>query len=345
MILNILRDIYNEFLFSKRVHSKRALDYLIDERHLTKKTIEYFKLGFARNYNAYHRLQKLGVSKETILESNMFYEDNRHNLCEIFNNVITIPIHYHGTTVHFTGRYIANDWVGYKLYAAHKHQTGRFQWAFNEDWDHDYKYVVIVESPIDCMTLWQHRINSIATFGANGISAPVANRLKDKVKKIFIAYDKDDNQAGTKGAERLARLFTQLRAFSNIVHWPEGPGKMDANTFFIDHNRQDFLDLLDESKTYKYTPTQRKNYISVPMDIEKIGIRYFKLNAINRGYLVPCPYHKDKKPSMHLFTDTNEFYCYGCGITGKPLQLLIHMEKESGHDLSVRDAIKLYKTF
>ena len=343
MILNILRDIYHDSLMSHRRLPTRAKEYLYS-RGLNTQTLNHFKVGFCHDYNAYHKLMRLGISDEIMLESRMFiiYNDR---IKEHLNNMIVIPIIYDGTTVHFTGRYVDKDWITLKQTTPHKHRPGKFWWAFNEDYTTDSKYVVLVESPIDTMTLWQNKINSMATFGINGLSEHVAARVKEKYKRIYIAYDKDINKAGDRGAKRLASLFFRMGAIPKILTWPENIDNVDINSFFLNNERSDFLDLLSMADEYIHIERPEKTYVSVPMEIDRIAKHYFKLKYVNRGYMVPCPYHKDGNPSMHIFTDTNEFYCYGCGVAGKPLQLLMFMEESLGHKITTKEAIQLYRTF
>ncbi len=42
------------------------------------------------------------------------------------------------------------------------------------------------------------------------------------------------------------------------------------------------------------------------------------INIIRRGrdYVALCPFHSEKTPSFHIYTDTQSFYCFGCGAGG-----------------------------
>jgi hypothetical protein len=42
------------------------------------------------------------------------------------------------------------------------------------------------------------------------------------------------------------------------------------------------------------------------------------LEVKNRGksYVALCPFHEDKNPSLHIYPDTNTFYCFGCQKAG-----------------------------
>ena len=36
----------------------------------------------------------------------------------------------------------------------------------------------------------------------------------------------------------------------------------------------------------------------------------------NRQHMISCPFHTEKTPSLHIYDDTNSFYCHGCQIGG-----------------------------
>ena len=46
-----------------------------------------------------------------------------------------------------------------------------------------------------------------------------------------------------------------------------------------------------------------------------------KKRPISPHYQGLCPFHKEKTPSFYLKPAQNRFVCYGCGISGGPLQL------------------------
>lgn len=37
---------------------------------------------------------------------------------------------------------------------------------------------------------------------------------------------------------------------------------------------------------------------------------------LNRQHMISCPFHTEKTPSLHIYDDTNSFYCHGCQIGG-----------------------------
>ncbi len=56
-------------------------------------------------------------------------------------------------------------------------------------------------------------------------------------------------------------------------------------------------------------------------------------NVIDRyGYkpkkgFISCPFHNEKTPSLRVYTDTNTFYCFGCGTGGDVISFIAHLFK------------------
>lgn len=62
------------------------------------------------------------------------------------------------------------------------------------------------------------------------------------------------------------------------------------------------------------------------------------VNIIRRGrnYICSCPFHSEKTPSCTVFTDTQSFYCFGCGAGGDVITFIMKIE-----NLDFTEAIKL----
>ncbi|MFC1615781.1 CHC2 zinc finger domain-containing protein [Patescibacteria group bacterium] len=46
----------------------------------------------------------------------------------------------------------------------------------------------------------------------------------------------------------------------------------------------------------------------------------------NPNFLVKCPLHDDKTPSLKIYQQTNSWYCFGCQKGGMPVNFLMYME-------------------
>ncbi len=59
-----------------------------------------------------------------------------------------------------------------------------------------------------------------------------------------------------------------------------------------------------------------KDEIKSRISIEDIIGRVVSLRPSSRGYMGLCPFHGEKTPSFHVYTDTQTYYCFGCHESG-----------------------------
>ncbi|MDR1753909.1 MAG: DNA primase [Eubacterium sp.] len=52
------------------------------------------------------------------------------------------------------------------------------------------------------------------------------------------------------------------------------------------------------------------------IDIVETVAPYVQLKKASRDYVCLCPFHSEKTPSCHIYTESNSFYCFGCGAGG-----------------------------
>ncbi len=64
--------------------------------------------------------------------------------------------------------------------------------------------------------------------------------------------------------------------------------------------------------------------------------RYINLIKRGKDYVGLCPFHSEKTPSFHIYTDTQSFYCFGCGAGGDVITFTKRIE-----NLNYMEAIKL----
>ena len=55
--------------------------------------------------------------------------------------------------------------------------------------------------------------------------------------------------------------------------------------------------------------------------IEDVVTKYLpSLNFKTSGL---CPFHEDRHPSFHVYTDTNSWHCFGCDKGGSVIDLVM----------------------
>lgn len=70
--------------------------------------------------------------------------------------------------------------------------------------------------------------------------------------------------------------------------------------------------------------------------IDTVMGAYIQLTRRGRNYVCSCPFHSEKTPSCTVFTDTQSFYCFGCGAGGDVITFTMKIE-----NLDFTEAVKL----
>ncbi len=71
-------------------------------------------------------------------------------------------------------------------------------------------------------------------------------------------------------------------------------------------------------------------------DIVDIMTPYVNFKRAGRDSVCLCPFHSEKTPSCHIYTDTQSFYCFGCGAGGDVITFIRLIE-----NLDYIEAVKL----
>ena len=61
-------------------------------------------------------------------------------------------------------------------------------------------------------------------------------------------------------------------------------------------------------------------------DVEKVISSYVNLKRKGRGLGGLCPFHSEKTPSFTVYTDTQSYYCFGCGAGGDVITFIRQIE-------------------
>lgn len=88
--------------------------------------------------------------------------------------------------------------------------------------------------------------------------------------------------------------------------------------------------------------------VSERIPLDKIILKYVKLEQSSKGFKGLCPFHNEKTPSFHVNTDENFFYCFGCGASGNAITFLMMKEgysfpeavKQLGEEFNIPELIK-----
>jgi DNA primase len=66
---------------------------------------------------------------------------------------------------------------------------------------------------------------------------------------------------------------------------------------------------------------------------------------VGKDYVMKCPFHEEKTPSFHIYTDSLSFKCYGCNKAGSAFDFVMEKERisfaEALHKLAVKAGVEL----
>ena len=249
---------------------------------------------------------------------------------ESFRNFITFPVVYNNIVERVNGRNYTNSGTKYKTKIYSK--TSRY--FFGQDVFRNHNKIVITESPLDCLSLNAVKIPAVSLFGtSHGLHTDLSYLSG---KKICIMFDNDQNKAGKRGAERLAKFIyrntkinpkiaflTEYKDHNQLFR--EDRDKLYENVIYgIDHGYYLSIDELENNHNYSI-----KNRNTFEFDIVKTISPFVELKRIGNGVLQGfCPFHNDgRHPAFTVYESTNRYYCFGCRATGTPVGFILNMFK------------------
>lgn len=62
-------------------------------------------------------------------------------------------------------------------------------------------------------------------------------------------------------------------------------------------------------------------------EISSVMSSYVNLKRAGRDSVCLCPFHSEKTPSCHIYSDTQSFYCFGCGAGGDVITFIRLIER------------------
>lgn len=232
---------------------KKALDYLLRDRGLTRETIETFNLGYATDHwdRLLNHLRRLKIPSVLIEKSGLAVPRKKtRGHYDRFRHRVIFPIFdISKQVIGFGGRVMDDSLPKYlnspetllytkseSLYGLHLARTT----ARKEE------TVYVVEGYFDLIALHQHGIhNAVATLGTS-LTPEHVKILRGYIGssgKIVLVFDSDD--AGIKAAKRSIHVFEQGFAEARILILESG---YDPDTFVFEYGAKSFLELAGRAR-------------------------------------------------------------------------------------------------
>jgi len=197
--------------------------------------IEELGIGYAHGGNLRPHLQSLGYSLEQLLQAGLIGPQGRDSFCRR----VIFSCRQHDRTVNLYGRSIGTAFP-HRLLPRSK--GGLFAW----DSVRRFPNVILVEGLLDLAVLWQAGFrNTTCAIGTHLTPAQFAQLREPRNGCVYLAFDRDENQAGQHAAETLARSLQQAGLNVRAVQLPVGH---DPNSYFAaGATKSDFLRCLEEA--------------------------------------------------------------------------------------------------
>jgi len=129
---------------------------------------------------------------------------------------------------------------------AHRFLPGSKGGLYSWDRVRQYPEVILVEGLFDYATLWQAGFHNVTCALGTNLNTRQLRQLCDGLRRVYLAFDADQNGSGQRAAQSLARRLTEHGVRARTVSLPEGH---DPNSFFAQGgDAHQFQSLLEEAR-------------------------------------------------------------------------------------------------
>lgn len=227
--------IYTYFFERSRENTEKAWEYLksrsIDPDSVQDLDVGFFPVTYELNDDEREQADKAGL---------LFKNGNF-----LFSGAVIFPITRDGEIVGLYGR-MHDDIAPRHVYPC-KTDPPMPQAIWDMDDCRKEQEVYVTEGIIDAITLRSHGVtNVVAVFGTQGLTTDRLSLLRrSKIRRVNLVFDSDANGSGDKAVLKSGGGLFQAGLVVKVVTLPRPAGaeKMDVNSYFQDHSREDFLSL------------------------------------------------------------------------------------------------------
>ena len=247
---NILND-YKQFASENLIKNKSALEYL-ENRDLTKKTLEEFKIGFIPDKtSSYEKLLK-NYSEEEINQTGIFYKNERlKKYVDRFNSRIIFPVNnLTGDTIAFGGRIINSAKLAKYINSPETEFYKKGKILFNLDKARTSKFktdeVVIVEGYMDVISLYDKGVKNVISNSGTAITENQIQLLWKFFSKPIVCLDGDES--GQQATLRIAEKLISLISDKNKIFFSVLDNGVDPDDFVKNNGQKAFEEFLQKKE-------------------------------------------------------------------------------------------------
>jgi len=236
-----------KFYYKNLLEAKKVLSYL-EKRNINAESRKIFGLGYGSNNikDLYEFLIKQNFYEKDLLNSGLFFKNNRGELCDRFFKRLILPIrNINGRVIGFGGRLVENminnKSVKYinspesKLYIKSEN-------LYNLDLAIKTRKnnIILVEGYLDAISLYQAGIKNVVAVLGTAFSLKQASLLKKYFECVIILFDND--LAGDNARLKAIKILEEKNLEIKVL---ELDNAKDVDEYIKKFGSDSFLKLLD----------------------------------------------------------------------------------------------------
>ena len=250
-IYNQYVDFYHDGLLKNKEYAS-ARDYL-KHRSLGKEEVKKFKIGFIEKNPSYFDKLKKEFSEKTLLESGLFYFDEKKNVyLERFRGRLIFPIkNISGQPIALGGRIIENsDYLAKYINSPETNFFKKGSNLYNLDLarklSNKLDHIFLVEGYMDVVGLSKNGIENVVANLGTSLTDKQILTLNQFFDDIIICFDGDES--GYKAALRAAENSIKELKPDKQISFLFLPDKEDPDSFVNKNGKNYFLDFTKQNK-------------------------------------------------------------------------------------------------
>ena len=241
---------HNELLKNEKLSNAR--DYL-KNRSLGKDEVKKFRIGFVEKNPSFFDKLKKEFSEKILLESGLFYFDEKKNIClERFRGRMIFPINnISGQPIALGGRIIEN--LDYLAKYINSPETNFFKKGSNlynldqaRKLSNKLDHIFLVEGYMDVIGLSKNTVENVVANLGTSLTDKQILTLNQFFDDIIICFDGDES--GYKAALRAAENSIKELKPEKQISFLFLPDKEDPDSFVNKNGKNYFLDFTKKNK-------------------------------------------------------------------------------------------------
>ncbi len=262
-------DIHNLFTeaaekYHQNLHEKPGIyDYIFQKWGISAETVDRLKIGYAEKGRNLLDLYELHPT--TLKKTGLVYVNSGKMGGEVFQGRIIFPYWRNGKVVYLIGRATdetpkrkdGSEPPKYQKLLVNKEDRNyvspavQNSYFYGEDSLRGQDYGIITEGVADCIVMLQAGFPCVSPVTVRFRQEDHVKliSLTQKLNRVYICNDAEDNEAGLKGAIATAEALEEAGTEARLIALPkpEGVDKIDIAEYMKDHRAEDFRILIDES--------------------------------------------------------------------------------------------------